>query len=137
MTSRVTWGLVALAAISVFSLAVPLALGSTKPPAKKHQLMPGNVVSGKKVFVQFCGKCHMMRAAGSRGTIGPNLDQDTAGVNYSRVVTAVREGIGGIQAEYTFARKCSPTSPRCLTWNQLHDVAKFVVTKRPGGVRAY
>ncbi len=134
MTSRFTWGLVALVAIASFSLAVPFALGSTKP---KPVPMPGNVTSGKHVFVQFCGKCHMMRAAGSRGTLGPNLDQDTAGVNYSRVVTAVREGIGGIQAEYTFANKCSPTSSRCLTWSQLHDVAKFVITKRPGGARAY
>jgi mono/diheme cytochrome c family protein len=132
MTSRFTWGLVALVALAAFLLAVPFALGS------KSTAMPGNVTQGKLVFIQFCGKCHMMHAAGSQGTIGPNLDQDTQGVDYSRVITSVREGIGGIQAEYTFGKNCSPTSSRCLTWDQLHSVAKFVVTKRPGGIgRSY
>ena len=132
MTSRVTWGLVALFCIAVFAVTVPLALGVDEGQRRCR----ATSATGKQVFVQFCGKCHQMKAAGSQGTLGPNLDHDNAtqGVDYNRVVTAVREGIGGIAAEYTFAKKCSPTSPRCLTWNQLYDVAKFVVTKRPGGV---
>ena len=49
--------------------------------------------------------------------LGPNLDQDA--VTYTRVVTAIEEGVGGIQAEYVL---------RSVTFNQVYDVAKFVVT---------
>jgi mono/diheme cytochrome c family protein len=125
MTSRVTLGLVALVSVAAFTLAVPLAFGS------KGGAMPGNAAIGKPVFVQFCGKCHALKAVGAKGTLGPNLDQDK--VPYTRIVTAVREGIGGIQAEYTFANRCSPSSSRCLTWNQLYSVAKFVIVARAGG----
>jgi cytochrome c2 len=125
MASRVTWGL-SFVSIAAFAFAVPLALGSPKPAS-----LPGNAAAGKQVFIQFCGKCHTMQAVGARGTLGPNLDQDI--VSFTRVVTAVREGIGGIQAEYQFATSCSRTSPRCLTWNQLYDVARFVVADRHGG----
>jgi cytochrome c2 len=36
----------------------------------------GNATQGKKLFVgeARCGSCHTMRDAGSRGTVGPNLD---------------------------------------------------------------
>ncbi len=78
---------------------------------------PGSAAAGKKVFIAFCGKCHTMAAAGSQGTLGPNLDQDK--VTYSAVVSAIEQGVGGIQAEYVL---------RSVTFNQIYDVAKFVVT---------
>jgi mono/diheme cytochrome c family protein len=34
----------------------------------------GNVNVGKKLFVQACGACHTLAQAGTKGTIGPNLD---------------------------------------------------------------
>ena len=122
MAPRKTLGLVVLVCFA-FAALVPLALGSS--PSE-----PGNGKLGGPVFVKFCGKCHSMQAVGSKGTIGPNLDDDY--VSYSRVITAVREGLGGIQAEYTFANKCSPTSAKCLTWDQLHNVAKFVTVYSKG-----
>lgn len=80
---------------------------------------PGNAAVGKKLFVVFCGKCHTMKAAGTHGTIGPNLDRDNP--NYTNVVNAVVQGVGGIQAEYLL---------RVLKFQQLYDVAKFVTTRR-------
>ncbi len=56
-----------------------------------------------------------MAAAGSRGTLGPNLDQDR--VTFSAVVSAIEQGVGGIQAEYIL---------REVTFNELYDIAKFV-----------
>src|SRR6188472_3610419 len=36
----------------------------------------GDVTAGKKVFVSTgCGACHRMKAAGTTGTLGPNLDK--------------------------------------------------------------
>ena len=43
-------------------VAVPLALGA--PGARRRE--PGNAVNGKKVYIQFCGKCHTLAAAGSQ-----------------------------------------------------------------------
>jgi len=60
-----------------------------------------------------------MQAAGTRGTIGPDLDKDK--VTYARVVTSIEEGVGGIQAEYLL---------RAVTFSQVYDVSKFVVTAR-------
>ena len=34
----------------------------------------GDVSAGQKVFVKTCGSCHTLAAAGTSGTIGPNLD---------------------------------------------------------------
>ncbi|MDX6697597.1 MAG: hypothetical protein QOE65_994 [Solirubrobacteraceae bacterium] len=35
----------------------------------------GDLVNGKKLFVQKCGACHVLNRAGSKGTTGPNLDE--------------------------------------------------------------
>lgn len=120
MKSRLTWGLVGLLCLAAVIAAVP-ALGA-RLDSNQGQGDPGNVADGKKVFVAFCGKCHALKAAGSTGSLGPNLDQDA--VTYTRVVTAIEEGVGGIQAEYVL---------RSVTFNEVYDVAKFVVTMRAAG----
>jgi mono/diheme cytochrome c family protein len=97
------------------ALSVPLALGAG---TRSTSSAPGNAAAGKTVFIAFCGKCHTMDAAGSMGTLGPNLDQDK--VTFSAVVSAVEQGVGGIQAEYIL---------RDVTFNQIINVAKFVVTE--------
>ena len=40
----------------------------------------GNASAGKKLFVADarCGSCHTLKDAGSRGTVGPNLDESFA-----------------------------------------------------------
>jgi mono/diheme cytochrome c family protein len=35
----------------------------------------GDLINGKKLFVQKCGSCHILARANARGTTGPNLDQ--------------------------------------------------------------
>lgn len=95
-------------------MAAPLALGAPKRASE-----PGDPVNGKAVYIKFCGKCHTLQAAGSHGTLGPNLDDDK--VSYTRVVTSIEEGVGGIQAEYVL---------RNVKFSQVYDVSKFVVTAR-------
>jgi plastocyanin len=34
-----------------------------------------DLISGKKLFAQKCGSCHVLARAGTKGTVGPNLDQ--------------------------------------------------------------
>jgi plastocyanin len=33
-----------------------------------------DLISGKKLFAQKCGSCHVLARAGTKGTVGPNLD---------------------------------------------------------------
>jgi hypothetical protein len=121
--------LLTLIVSGMLAIALPVYAGNYKPgpisesngagddgPVKN---LPGNAAVGKKLFVVFCGKCHVMQAAGTKGSIGPNLDCDA--VSYTKFVNAVVQGVGGIQAEYLL---------RVLKFQQLYDVAKFVTTAR-------
>jgi len=58
-----------------------------------------DLVSGKKLFVQKCGSCHVLNRAGTKGTIGPNLDAAFArskvdGLGYDAIEGVVRSQIG-------------------------------------------
>jgi cytochrome c553 len=90
-------------------------------PAGPISQQPGSAVRGKKLFVTFCGRCHVMEAAHTKGTLGPNLDRDQVG--YSGTINAIVQGVGGIQAEYL---------QRALTFAQIYDVAKITVLAARG-----
>ena len=83
----------------------------TKPPATSA----GNVAAGKTVFVANCGTCHVLKAAGTRGTIGPNLDAKVH--PYAATVTIVTNGKSGT---------AMPPFKGTLTSKQIQDVAAFV-----------
>jgi mono/diheme cytochrome c family protein len=117
MIARFTWGLVALVCVAVM---VPVALAGKQ--GRKTPYEPGDAVNGKLVYIKYCGKCHALQAAGAKGTLGPDLDHDK--VSYTRVVTSIEEGVGGIQAEYVL---------RNVTFSQVYDVAKYVVLYRAAG----
>jgi mono/diheme cytochrome c family protein len=123
---------VAFACVGVIIAAVPAAFAAsqkgttpqkrTTPKKAAKATAPGDIAIGRRVYIQFCGKCHALKAVGAKGTLGPNLDQDK--VSFVRVVTAIEEGVGGIQAEYVLQH---------VTFNQVYDVARFVVAKRAAG----
>jgi uncharacterized cupredoxin-like copper-binding protein len=45
-----------------------------------------NLVAGKQLFVKKCGSCHVLNRAGTKGTVGPDLD--------SALQRAVQDGFG-------------------------------------------
>jgi len=74
----------------------------------------GDAATGKEVFASAgCGGCHTFSAAGSSGSVGPNLDD--ASPSYDHVVTQVTEGGGAM-----------PSFKDELTEQQIQDVAAFV-----------
>lgn len=74
----------------------------------------GDAVAGKEVFASAdCGSCHTFSAAGSTGSVGPNLDD--ASPSYDHVVTQVTHGGGAM-----------PSFEDDLTPQQIQDVAAFV-----------
>jgi mono/diheme cytochrome c family protein len=77
--------IVLLAALAVSTAsAVAIATGAS---------VPGNAARGKALFSRaglFCSSCHTLKAAGSTGRDGPNLD--SAKPSYARIVDFVTNG---------------------------------------------
>jgi len=75
----------------------------------------GDPAAGKAVFAKAgCGGCHTLKAAGSSGTVGPNLDQLKP--PFDRVVHQVQVGGGPM-----------PSFKDALSAKEIRDVAAFVV----------
>jgi mono/diheme cytochrome c family protein len=82
--------------------------------------LTGDATAGADVFVaQGCGGCHTLSAAGSSGTVGPNLDD--AKPSYELAVTRVTEGQGGM-----------PKFGDKLEAQQIADVSQYVVDSTSG-----
>jgi mono/diheme cytochrome c family protein len=74
----------------------------------------GDAAAGKEVFATAgCGGCHTLSAAGSTGSVGPNLDE--LAPSFDAVVTQVTNGGGAM-----------PSFKDDLTEQQIQDVAAFV-----------
>ena len=82
--------------------------------------LTGDAAAGKSVFTSAgCTACHTLSAAGSNGTVGPNLDE--AKPSFELVVQRVTLGQGGMPA---FEDQLQP--------QQIADVAEFVSTSAGG-----
>ncbi len=80
----------------------------------------GNATAGKAVFLSAgCTGCHTLRAAGSNGNVGPNLDDVKPSAD--KVVERVSEGKGVM-----------PSFKGQLSDEQIQDVAAFVSTSTRG-----
>jgi mono/diheme cytochrome c family protein len=74
----------------------------------------GDAAAGMEVFASAgCGSCHTLEAAGSSGTIGPNLDE--AQPDLDLIVERVTNGAGPM-----------PAFKDSLDEQQIQDVAAFV-----------
>jgi mono/diheme cytochrome c family protein len=83
--------------------------------------LEGDAATGEAIWAsEGCGNCHTLAAAGSSGTVGPNLDD--AKPSYDLAVTRVTLGTtGGMPA---FADKLEP--------QQIADVAQYIVESTGG-----
>jgi mono/diheme cytochrome c family protein len=89
----------------------PATITAPTTPAPASQ---GDPTAGKAVFASAgCGGCHTLKAAGSTGTVGPNLDQLKPPLD--RIVVQVDNGGGPM-----------PAFKGQLTDKQIQDVAAFV-----------
>jgi mono/diheme cytochrome c family protein len=74
----------------------------------------GDAANGKEVFASAgCGGCHTFEAAGSTGSVGPNLDE--LAPSFDAVVTQVTNGGGAM-----------PSFEDDLSAQEIQDVAAFV-----------
>jgi mono/diheme cytochrome c family protein len=104
------------ALVALAFLAVSVAYGR----ASSANRSAADPAAGKQVFAQAgCGACHTLAAAGSKGTIGPNLDQRRPTTD--RVAAIVSSGSGVM-----------PSFRGRLSVVQIENVAAFVSgTGRP------
>ena len=80
----------------------------------------GDATAGEAVFASAgCGGCHALEAAGSSGSVGPNLDE--AQPDAALVVERVTNGMGAM-----------PAFEGQLDEQQIQDVAAYVVASTQG-----
>lgn len=85
-----------------------------------------NVVNGKVLFVQRCGACHALARAGTRGNVGPDLDDAFA--------QSISEGfkrnvINGVVKEQILYPSVSGKMPaKLVTGQDAVDIAAYVAT---------
>jgi PQQ-dependent dehydrogenase (methanol/ethanol family) len=79
------------AELLVFSLNGEASWPVTKEEKKEEEEPAGGkAVSGMEVFTTNCGSCHTLAAAGTTGSVGPNLDE--AKPSQSKVENQVKSG---------------------------------------------
>jgi mono/diheme cytochrome c family protein len=83
--------------------ATPTQTQAAQPP----------VGPGRDLFASTCGTCHTLAAAGTTGTVGPNLDDLKP--DQATVLAAIQDGPGAMPANL-------------LTGAQAQQVAAFVAT---------
>lgn len=104
-------------------------VGSCSSAAPKFPIVPafhlkGASAKGKSVFLANCSSCHTLAAAGSTGTIGPDLD--AVKPNYQAVTAQVTLGPAGP------LKGAMPSFKKTLSTQQIADVAAYVVDSTGG-----
>jgi mono/diheme cytochrome c family protein len=79
----------------------------------------GDLAAGEEIFVANCGSCHTLTAAGTSGTVGPNLDDSS--FDQGAVEEQVAQGGGGM-----------PPFEGRLSEQEIQNVAAYVVANEAG-----
>jgi cytochrome c6 len=94
--SLLAW--VAAAAVVVMLLAGPAVVASDKNSGASASYGSSTSVDGGQLFKANCGSCHTLSAAGTSGTVGPNLDQIS--LPAAAIEAKIRSG-GGVMPSFT------------------------------------
>jgi plastocyanin len=111
----------------VLGAIVVLAVGGCE--VKRGQ---PDLVDGKRLFVSKCGSCHVLARAGTKGQVGPNLDQAfqaALGSGFER--SSVR---GIVEEQILYPLRGGPMPAKLVTGRDAQNVAAYVaaVAARPG-----
>ena len=66
---------------------------------------------GRAVFVRACGGCHTLRAAGTRGAVGPNFDSSER-LSAAQIRRQLNLGVGGMPS---FRNRLTPRQQAAVT----------------------
>ena len=111
-----------ISAVLYFDREPKEAVAAATPATTATGTAPGDPVAGKAVFsTTGCATCHTLKAAGSTGNVGPNLDQLRPKPSLARIVRQVENGGGPM-----------PAFQGQLTDQQIQDVAAYVYSSTHG-----
>ena len=89
-----------------------------------------NLVNGKQLFVQKCGSCHTLARAGTKGTVGPNLDDAFRQALVDGMGRSTVRGVVEHQILYPYNLKNQTTGtqmpPKLVEGEDASDVAAYV-----------
>jgi mono/diheme cytochrome c family protein len=114
------------AGLAVAGAALALSACSAQPEADN-----ANLISGKQLFVQKCGSCHILGRAQTKGTTGPNLDEA-----FQRALKdgMKRSDIKGAVHEWILHPNQNGVMPaKVVTGDDAHDVAAYVAQSVAAG----
>jgi uncharacterized cupredoxin-like copper-binding protein len=100
-------------------VALALSACSAQPEANN-----ANLITGKQLFVQKCGSCHVLARAGTKGTTGPNLDE--------AFQQAIKDGMprsdfaGAIHGQILHPNRNGVMPAKLVTGDQAYDIAAYV-----------
>jgi mono/diheme cytochrome c family protein len=119
------WSALGLAAAFTVAVGVPAAALAHRNTAPK---IVGNAKSGKPVFQTTCGVCHRLKAAGSVGNIGPDLNK--VSLSELVIIKAITNGGATVMSKVQAARYTTQMIAyrNALTTAQIQDIAAFVYT---------
>jgi plastocyanin len=109
----------ALAALATTGAVIGLSACSTSS-GESH----ADLISGKRLFVQKCGSCHVLARANTKGTVGPNLDESFQ--------QALKDGMkrsgvrGAVHGWILHPNPQSPMPAKLVTGDDANDVASYV-----------
>ncbi|HXB64025.1 MAG TPA: c-type cytochrome [Solirubrobacteraceae bacterium] len=91
-----------------------------------------NLIAGKQAFVAKCGACHTMARAGTKGTVGPNLDEAFRHTVDEGLGRNTIRGVVQYQVEYPNPENVMPKG--LASGATLKDIAAYVAyaAARPG-----
>ncbi|MGB2711448.1 MAG: plastocyanin/azurin family copper-binding protein [Conexibacter sp.] len=91
-----------------------------------------DLVHGKQLFVEKCGACHALARAGTKGTVGPNLDTAFAQSLADGFPRDTVEGI--VKEQILYPSVSGPMPAKLVTGQRAVDVAAYVAyaTSRKG-----
>jgi len=101
-----------------------LVLGALALTRGGSPTVVGDAVHGRVLFRGYCSGCHTLKAAGSHGRFGPNIDNmaPTYAQVVQQIVTGGTQGAGlPPTARLTFGRGIHE-----FTKSDIHDIAAFV-----------
>src|SRR3954449_6538707 len=126
--------LVRVAVLALGATGIAVAAGCGQEALRPND----NLVNGKQLFVAKCGSCHTLARAGTKGTVGPNLD--------AAFSQSLRDGMGRstvrgvvvhqILFPYTLKNQTTGTQmpAKLVKGENASDVAGYVasVSSKPG-----
>lgn len=117
------------AAFAAVAAAAGLALAGCGGDVKGDH---ADVVNGKQLFVQRCGACHALARAGTRGTVGPDLDDAFAQSLDEGFERSVIDGVVKEQILYPSVSGKMPA--KLVTGQDAVDIAAYVAASaaKPG-----